>query len=131
MQNLMRFMTAWLAKEFLINLLNVRALMGLSKRSVLISAIKRFRSLCTNIGKVAYVSRYDNLTAAVYTSAGQSHYLNKGNIQLAALDFIKQCGGVSKSGSYRNGNLLSANVVSGSLNPFNSGYFLEYEAPLP
>ena len=121
MQNLVSLMAAGFAKEVFVYFLDVGAFVGSSVSSHFrVDMVQSLCSLRTNIGEVADICGNDDLTAAVYTAAGASHYLDKCAFKFAALYLFKQFLCVCKTRCHSNGYILACNVVGSDLNAFDA-----------
>ena len=83
MENLMSRMASGCAEELIIELLDSGIFMRLAKIHILISRVEDRSALCFQVYFSLCLSALNRLTAAVYTAAGTSHYLDEINFQLA------------------------------------------------
>ena len=90
MKNLVSNVASGFSEEVFVYFLYIGAFVRLSELVCVIKAVECLCTLCTDIRKVAYICRLDNLTAAVYTSAGTSHNLDEVAFYLAVLYLRKE-----------------------------------------
>ena len=94
------------------------------------SAILVVESLCSyslKINGISYVLRLDRLTAAVYATAGASHYLNEGPVCLALSDLIHNRLSVLSAGSNANLDIHTCNIVNRFLDAVGTAYLVEFK----
>ena len=126
MKNLVSNVASGFSEEVFVYFLYIGAFVRLPELVCVIKAVESFCTLCTDIRKVAYICRLDNLTAAVYTSAGTSHDLDEVAFYLAVLKFGKELLSVCKT--RYNSYLYSkvAYLVFSRLDTLNASYILEF-----
>ena len=94
MQQVVRFMRIGLSQKFVVQLFNLRVVVGLAQYLALILGLKGAGSLgnisvqniCVLVGQEAFP--HIGLAAAVYTAAGATHNLNKVVLAFAGTDLV-------------------------------------------
>ena len=90
MQKVMCLLAARLAKELIIQFLDLRNFVRFSDRCLLIQIIENGSSLCTYINGIAHITGNLRLSAAVYAAAGTCHDLDELLVCLALADLVEQ-----------------------------------------
>ena len=89
MQKLMSLMASRLAEELFIERHHFGAILRLAQIHSGVGTVKDTGTHGAQINAVAHGSKLIRLTAAVYTAAGTSHYLNELSVALACSDIVK------------------------------------------